>query len=304
MGKWMWSKLAVKESTAAAAGTQQIWTLPKSNFICLIHLKIKGTGNTETIDVTDIVTNINVTGNGDRTIYNTTGAHNRTLINFLAGTALIATGAAGAYSDVDYLIPFGRCQYDKDVILPAKIFSSLQLRIDLGVIVGAGHFDASGATFWGEILEYVADDNPKEKLAVKTIDQERDIASKAGLGEAYCDLPLGHRYKAIMMYASGTDGTTVTTVKCEFNNGSEIPFSRDWLMVQDYNACVMDLAAAIANYAFVPFDPARFQPGGSEAGRIEDCPDSGALNDARLVFTCNAGSQTIDVLLQQYVSMA
>lgn len=302
MGKWMWTKGVVKTSTAAAAGTQEIWTLPKSNFISLLHLKLKGTGGAGTPAVDAIVTRLVVTGNGDRTIYNTTGAQNRALMTFLSGTVPIVTNASGAYTDVDYIIPFGRCHYDEEVILPAKIFSSLQFRITLGAIVSATSWDASGCTFWLEMLEYLAEDDPRTKLCVKTICQEESIDTKAA-GPIYSDLPLGNRYKAVMIYASGTDGATITEIKCEFNNGSEIPFTRDWLMVQDYNSSVMDLAAAVANYAFHPFDPARFQPGGSEAGMIADTPDSGMLNDARMVMTCGAASETADVVLQSYVSM-
>jgi len=302
MGKWMWTKLPILTSTASAAGTQIQWNLPKSNFISLIHIKFKGTGGAGTPSVEDTVSRMMVIGNGDRTIVNLTGLQDRALINFLAGTALNVTNASGAYTDVDYLIPFGRCQYDKDVILPAKIFSTLQLQLTLAAIVAATAWDASGATIWAEVLQYVSDEHPADKLCVKTTATEESIATKAG--QIYSDLPLGHKYKAIMMYASGTDGTTVTDVKLEFNNGAEIPFDRAWLMIQDYDTTVMDLAAAIDNYAFIPFDPARFQPGGYESGNIADCPDSGLLNDARLVFTGGAASQTIDVVLQEYVSLA
>jgi len=314
MGKWMWTKLPIQASTAAAAGTQVTWNLPKSNFICLIHFYLWGTGNTETIDVAHAVTRMMVIGNGDRMLYNTSGLQNRALDLFLDGTPLWLANNAGGATGVDHLIYFGRCQYDKQVILPAKIFSTLQLILQLVAVNGAGHWNASGCCLWGEVLQYVSDESPVDKLCVKTTTTEEGIATAAA-GFVYSQLPLGHKYKSLLFYCSGTDGTAVTDIRLEFNNGSEVPFDRAWEMIRNYNFSVLDLVDDVsgvagtahvreAHWAFHEFDPGRGMMGGAEAGAITECPDSGLLNDARLVFSVGQAAQTIDVTLQEYVSLA
>jgi hypothetical protein len=314
MGKWMWTKLPIQASTAAAAGTQVTWNLPKSNFISLVHWKMWGTGNTETIAVDNSSARIMVIGNGDRMLYNTTGLENRFLDNHLNGTPPFVANLAGGYTAVDYIVYFGRCQYDKQVILPAKIFSTLQLILTLEAVAAANHWNASGCCFWGEVLQYVSDESPADKLCVKTTETEAGIPTAAA-GFAYSQLPLGHKYKSLLFYCSGTDGAAVTDIRLEFNNASEIPFDRAWFMIQTYDFSVLDLHdpvgaitggahVPIAHWAFEEFDPGRGMMGGAEAGTIADCPDSGLLNDARLVFTLGQATQTINVVLQEYVSLA
>ena len=221
--------------TTGTAQTTVTVDLPRSNFLSSVEAKLHLVGvDTPTLTID----RVRVIANGSQAIVDLTGGQLRAINKFEHGSML--DGAATSTTDLEarFFLSFGRFRRDELVVLPAKIFKSLQLQITY--TPGAGtSLSAQNLSVSAE--EYVSDDDPRGKM-VRTLST---ISSVAAVASALTRVrfPLGQRLRSIYLHADDPDnismdgGATQYTdqVRVLVNNGSVIPFSAKASAIETQN---------------------------------------------------------------------
>jgi len=202
-GQWLRTIITDGKSETATAGTYtDTINLPKTNFIGNLLIMLQRTALATHAASTLTVNWIDVVGNGAAQLIHLTGAEVQKLMSFdfsgrqeTASTAAainVADGSATTANDrVDtqpYLINFGRFIGDTAAILPAKLFKTLQLKINYTIATAA----LAALTMTVSVDEYVSDEEPAEKFILKKTELE---AKATGTGNVDFDLPLGNAYR-------------------------------------------------------------------------------------------------------------
>lgn len=235
-GRWLKTVVAKQVVFGADSGTVSI-NLPKSNFIGSLMLRIEnvnGSTSNRSETIESGITKIEVIGNGSKVLKSYSGLECRKLAQYLYSDLPPAeeTQAGSATQWSLFPIMFGRFFGDEDYILPAKLFSTLQLKITWSftdsTTVGWTTSE-SNAKYDITINEYVSADNAKsKKLLVET---EINSFTSAASGNKDVELPLGNRYRRIMVRAYEAaieDGTDITDYELRINNGAQVPMSNTW----------------------------------------------------------------------------
>lgn len=134
-GVFVVNKIADQTAFGSDSGTITI-DLPTSNYLNSIMLRVQNTNgstsnsaSTQTIPVT--ITKIEITADGVP-VYSVTGEMARTIAHFDIG-ALPAYDETQDADDIQYAvfpIAFGRTDTDKEILLPAHKFATLQMKIE------------------------------------------------------------------------------------------------------------------------------------------------------------------------------
>jgi len=248
---------------------------------------------------------IDIVGNGAAQLIHLTGAEVQQLMQFNYANPQQTTSANGNLNDADavataansqvsyqpYIIDFGRFIGDTAAILPAKLFKTLQLKINYTVGTAA----LSTLELYVSVDEYVSDDNPAEKFILKKTEIE---AKATGTGDVDFDLPLGNAYRRFMLNASAV--TTVTTLSLRANNGSEIPFTDDFITTQLMNAYDYEMnilpttVGTIYDASYVMIDMDR-------ADTMAKAIDTSQLNDLKLRVSRGATTTTLTLVAEEIV---
>jgi len=306
VGQWLRTKIVDGKSETASAGTfTDTVNLPKTNFIGHILILLKRTALATHAASTLTVNWIDIVGNGAAQLIHLTGAEVQQLMQFNYANPQQTTSANGNLNDADavataansqvsyqpYMIDFGRFIGDTAAILPAKLFKTLQLKINYTIATAAlTSLELSVSTD-----EYVSDDNPAEKFILKKTEIE---AKATGTGDIDFDLPLGNAYRRFMLHASAV--TTVTQVSLRANNGSEIPFTDDFIQQQlmnayDYEMVILPTTVGTiydASYIMIDLD---------RADTLAKAIDTSQLNDLKLRVSRGATTTTLTVVAEEIV---
>lgn len=305
-GQWLRSKVTDGKSETATAGTfTETINLPKTNFIGHIYMSFMRTAAGTHGSSTLVVNWIDIVGNGAASLIHLTGAEVQQLMQFNYANPQQTTSANGNLNDADgvataansqvsyqpYFIDFGRFIGDTAAILPAKLFKTLQLKINYTVGTAA----LASLALYVSIDEYVADDNPAEKFILKKTEIE---AKATGTGDIDFDLPLGNAYRRFMLNV-GT-ATTITTLSLRANNGSEIPWTDDFITTQIMNAYDYEMnilpttVGSIYDASYVIIDLDR-------ADTLAKAIDTSQLNDLKLKVSRGATTSTCTLVAEEVV---
>jgi hypothetical protein len=229
-------------TTATTISQTQTRSLPRANFLARIGgtIRVVGVGTpTLTFD------RIRILLNGSQAVLDVRGGLLRAIQRYENGSAKNGTLTSTTDLALPFQYQFGRFIRDTQVILPAKLFKSVDLQ--LSYTYGAGtSVSLVALDLWSE--ELIADDDPTKKLMkrIVTIDA-RDPAASALVS---VDLNLGGFLRAIYLWIAdldnigangsangGTNGTT-NLVRL-IGNGSDIPYAQaagtiDAMMVNTY----------------------------------------------------------------------
>lgn len=242
-GIWRTTQLTKDVLLGAVSGQTVTFTydVPRNNFIHKLLVNVKNTNgstsNTAT-DIEDTVTKIELIGNGNTTIKSYRGIECRRLAQERDGDLPpeVVTQAGSAVQNACFPINFGRFVHDTTYILPAKIYSTLQLKISVlftdSTTVG---WTSSATNAKVDILmeEYISADSPSSKLILKETEQR--TFTTAASGEEDVKLALGNRYRKILVRAyeaAVEDGTNITDVEVRLNGGNVVPIKASWDMLQ------------------------------------------------------------------------
>ena len=245
-GRWQRTVVAKDVLLGNTSGTLTK-NISRSHFIGAMYLLVKNTnGSTanratsQTIEQT--ITNITVTGNGNKKFKSYDGEDCRKLAQYRYGDLPPMDETQGG-SDVQFAlfpIHFGRFDGDTEYLLPAKLLSSLQLQFDFAFTdsTTVGFTTSSTNAKYDLILdEWISADNPRFKKIL--VDTEVSNFTSDASGDKDVDLPLGLKYRRLMVHAYETnveDGTDITDVELRINGGSQTPFIDTWDMLQMSNA--------------------------------------------------------------------
>lgn len=245
-GRWLRTVKAKGVVLGATSGTESL-NLSTAHFISAIYLRVfntnGSTSNTATSQtIEQVITNITVKGNGNKTLKSYDGEDCRKLAQYRYGDLPPMDETQGG-SDVQFaLFPilFNRFDGDTEYILPAKLFSTLQLEFDYAFVDSStvGYTtSATNAKYDLIVEEYVSADNPRfKKILVETeVSNFTSVAS----GNKDVILPRGNKYRRIMVHAYEAaieDGVDITDVELRINNGASTPFTDTWDMLQLANA--------------------------------------------------------------------
>jgi hypothetical protein len=298
-----WQSVIVENGLSIAdAATSVTIDLPRSNRIGDITAILRGTGGSGTPAVEALISKIEVIANGNSSIISATNQQLRDIMQLKKrGTRAEIVNATGAASRVATTIMFGRYKHDPLVILPAYLFSTLQLKITFATLI------ATTAFVTGTVkLDIFVDESIPEKggiadkdLIIQKITEVESFTSAAS-GEKKIRLQRGHMIAGLYMRAAGTDGATITDFMVKLNNGSVIPVASTWLKSQNDDIIDYGLtgSAKLANVTIVDFDnPATAQI----MGEVIDTGAGSGVLDADLILNQGAASQACSVVQLTYV---
>ena len=248
---WLRTKIIDGVAETSNGKTKPI-SLPTSNFIGNIRLRCGATVNNAGNDADfahlwlDQIDKIKVVGNGFATIVDLKPKQLRAMMTPVYGSipGYNFTQVEAETSWVDLPICFGRFPYDKQYILPAKLFKTLNLEVEYSMETTDPAWDTGTFTIWAECDEYISNDDPASKRIIRRTEVESGTTSA---GNIDVDLPLGNVYKRIWCQSDDNnvaEGTSITDVQLRINNGSEIPLTSGWDILHASNDQDFGLAPA------------------------------------------------------------
>ncbi len=269
--------------------------LPRSNRICGIGYRLYGTGGSGTVNITGVISKVELEADTGSKIIDMSDLDLRNLMRLRQkGVPQELTQTTSGTTSITTEAMLGRYVHDKTVTLPAYKFSNLQLKFTFGTLVATTAF-ATGTVkldVWTEEEIVTQADIPDVELVIQKMVQITNFTA-ATSGDKTVQLSRGHFIGALMIYAAGTDGTTISSIKVDLNNGSLTPFNLGWLNTQNRNLTRYALvgtsgAAKIANVAFVDFDN----------------PDTEAVLQESIYTGRNSGVTAADLVLTQGAAQA
>ncbi len=311
-----WLHTVVENQSAVTAGASATVTitkdLPRSNFIGLAGFRIV----TTTASATSSLSSVRILANGSAILWDTTGGQLRAINKYETGLSLMPA-VKGITTYASY-IQFGRFRRDEDVILPAKLFKSLQ--IVFTVVTGAA---TTGIVLDLWVEEYVSNDDPRLKR-IKRITRVATIAAVAAAVTRQ-KLPLGNFLRAIYIHtddmrnlggASATDPSGSNLIRLLVNNGAEIPYSRNLIGLHDemlvtYRFDDGTVPGGEANtIATNSFDTAgtgtirTFKIDFDVAENLAKILDTSRMNELTVEFTAFTGAtNNTDILLEEIIAV-
>jgi len=226
--------------------------LPTSNFIGNINLRCKATVNNAGNDADfahlfiDQIDKIKLVGNGSSVIVDLEPKELQKIMTPIIGAcpAQNRTSVEAEYEWVDLPIVMGRYKYDTEYILPAQLFKRLELQVEYSMETSDPAWDTGTFTPYVSVDEYISSKDPLSAKIIKRTQVENGTTKS---GTIDVDLPLGGIYKRIMVMVEdedAADGTDVTQVQLRVNNGSELPLTEAWDILQQINKDEFNLPLA------------------------------------------------------------
>lgn len=243
-GRWIQTVLSQDVAVGADSGTITVDNISRSNFIGSMWLSFVDT-NGATSNLTECIeettTKIEVIGNGSVVIKSYDGTMCRKLAQMHSKKIPFRdrTSHTSLVQEALFPIEFGRFPDDEMCLLPAKLFSTLQLKFTWAGTDAATEWDDPAANRKYTIMmrEYVSNDDPYSKLILK--DSEIESFTTVASGNKDIKIPLGNRIRKFLIYcyeAAVADGTDITNFELRLNGGASVPISGRWKEQQYINA--------------------------------------------------------------------
>ena len=179
-----WDRMIVDPGNTYLAVNTIDTELPVANFIGAIWVRLDGLGGATpvTVNLMGIRIRARILADGSKVIYNETLRMGQQFIHYKFGVVpeLATAGAAGA-TDCTLPIMFGRFLKDTAWCLPAKLYKTLTLRMEFGVVLNANTdlFTAAGADLEVDVDQYFSNDDPTTKKVIKQIEIESHVNAAA-----------------------------------------------------------------------------------------------------------------------------
>jgi len=239
-----WNRTRVENgNNYLAVNTIQV-ELPVSNFIGAVWVRLDGLGGATpvTANLMGIRVRAQIIADGSKIIYNQTARMGDQLVHYKYGiTPELATAGAAGATEMTIPIIFGRYLGDEEFVLPAKVFKTLTLRLDFGVVLNANTdlFAATGADLTVDVDQYLSNDDPFSKKVFKVVEFEQHVNAGAAAVNRY-DVPLNgglaRYYEHSYTTATGAAAAIATVAQAIINNGERIPWSlSDFASTENFN---------------------------------------------------------------------
>ena len=239
-----WNRTRVENGNNYLAVNQIDIDLPVSNFIGAIWARLDGLGGATpvTANLMGILVRVQVIADGSKIIYNQTMRCGQQLVHYKYGiTPELATAGAAGATDMTLPIIFGRYLGDEEFCLPAKIYKTLVLRLQFGVVLNANTdlYAAGGADLTVDVDQYMSNDDPHSKKVFKTVEFEQHVNAAAAAVNRY-DVPLNgalaRYYEHSYVTATGAAAAIATDGQAIINNGERIPWAlSDFASSENFN---------------------------------------------------------------------
>ena len=252
-------KTIVADGQAVAdADTSVTINLPRSNRIAGVGWILRGTGGSGTVLCEAIITKAEIIADGVSHIIDASNVQLRDIMQMrMKGQRNEVVNATGAATRVVTDIWMGRYKHDASMMIPAYLFSTLQLKLTFGTLIATTVF-ATGTVkldvFCDELVVDEEDPADEEMFIQKIVEVEGFTAATSG--DKKVELQRGHLIAALYVRAAGTDGTTISKFAVKLNNGALIPVSETWLKSQADDIVEYGLSGGskIANVTMIDFD--------------------------------------------------
>jgi len=247
MGYTFAREFITKEVVESSDSQTKTIELPKSGIVNKLLLKLKATnGTTSNTDnrLYTCISKVEVLGDSSEVITSLTGAelHRLTWRYTKKFPACNYDESGSATQTETFVIPFGRYDGDLKYGLNLAKYNRTDLRItyNLGTntAVSATTAYATG-TFTHSVIAYRASADKGIQVVGFVKSHEVETWTTVSSGDYRTELPIGNRYKEIMVYAREAgvaDATDITDVKLEVNSGEAILFSSRWTDLMDDNS--------------------------------------------------------------------
>ena len=238
-----WDRARIEAGNIYLAVNQIDIQLPVSNFIGAVWVRMNGLGGATpvTVNLMGIRVRAQIIADGSKVIYNQTLRCGQQLIQYLYGiTPELATAGAAGATDFTLPIIFGRYLGDQDYCLPAKIYKTLTLRLQFGVVLNANTdlFNVAGAALDVNVDQYLSNDEPYSKKVLKTVEIEQHLNAAAAAIQRY-QIPLNgsiaRYYEHSYVTATGAAAAIATAATFLINNGSRLPWTGVFVDTENFN---------------------------------------------------------------------
>lgn len=220
-----WNNDTLSTTTTATTITQsQTRALPKSNFLARMGgtIRVVGVGTpTLTLD------KVKVLLNGSQSVLDVRGGLLRAVQRYEQGSSKNGVLTSTTDLSLSFQYQFGRFLRDTQVILPAKVYRTVDLQ--LNYTYGAStSVSLVALDLWTE--EYISNDDPREKFIKRliTLDVRAPGASSLNL----VDLTPGGLLRGIYMWIADLDNigalqatNATSNLVRVIGNGSDIPYA-------------------------------------------------------------------------------
>lgn len=240
-----WDRTRVEAGNVYAAVNQIDIQLPVSNFIGSVWVRMAGLGGATpvTVNLMGIRVRAQIIADGSKVIYNQTLRCGQQAVQYQYGVTpeLATAGAAGA-TTLTLPILFGRFLGDELYILPAKIYKTLVLRLQFGVVLNANTdlFNAAGAALEVDVDQYISEDEKYSKKVIKLVEIEQHVNAAAAAVNRY-NIPLQGSIARYSIHgyttATGAAAAIPTITNFFINNGERLPFSGVIADYDNFNLC-------------------------------------------------------------------
>lgn len=252
-------KTIIEDGLAVAdAATSVTVNLPRSNRISEITTILRGTGGSGTPACEALITKMEIIADGVSHIIDASNQQLRDIMQMkLGGNRDEILNATGAATRVVTSLYMGRYKHDPNMMIPAYLFSNLQLKLTFGTLIATTAF-ATGTVkldvFCDELVVDEDDIADEDMFLQKIVEVEGFTAATSG--DKKVELQRGHLIAALYIRAAGTDGATITRFALKLNNGAIIPISETWLKSQADDIREYNLVggAKISNVTMVDLD--------------------------------------------------
>lgn len=248
----------LRTTTLAVRDATWRYPLPSSNILSALFLKVSMTnGATSNVDH-DILSDINrirIVANGSEILYSLRPEEIFSREWFVEGKrmSVYRSQAGGDVQWAVFPIRFGRFPRDPNFWLNLSRYTSLDLEVDLS-------FDDVAADGWADVyptVELIACMAMEGTPGARTgyiRSTEFDTYTSEASGEQPFDVPQYNAVPYIYVYAREDgveDGVDITDVEVRLNNGERIPFTANWLDLQDENKVMFDIDPRLKMTAFI-----------------------------------------------------
>jgi len=238
---WQQWRVLLAGEVQSSDDATKILKLPLSNVLHSLWLKAEitnGSTSAQDLDITDVIDKVEVIANGSEVLVslNATDLELLGLLNLGHWVPETANEAGSAVQMAMYPILFGRELFDPEYWLPCSKFADLELRIQYSPTIAATAFATGTTTFTVLGLMTMGGDPGPYKGTLKTT--VISSFTTAASGDEVIDLPKRNPYRRILVsvYEAGVaDGTDVTKVKFDVNNGQRVFLDMNWDDLKELN---------------------------------------------------------------------
>lgn len=228
-----WRVLDALTTESNDSGTVRI-KLPQSNVLHSMLIRTNmdnGATNAQGLTMSDVVDSVKVVANGSHVIYHLEPETIRAMSLLQLGRNFyeVVDEQGGNTQEAHYPVLFGSTWFDPNHWLPLTAFDDIELQIAYSPSIAATSF-ATG-TFDHEVLGLMTmEGNPGDYQGTYRTRIVKNFTSAAS-GDEVTKLPVGERWKYLLVrcYEAGVaDGTDLTDVKFEVNDGERVYLDMKW----------------------------------------------------------------------------